>query len=212
MIPTDLFEQKPARIFPASPARISRKIQGPSRAARPIITPSAALLQRLQGLGGTIDVAIHEANADGQAHGLLTARPFRIRPRPRKVSRACGHARRDPAMRFAFGDAGDSTAIPAWWSQPVAHLGMAVRHAAAARPRRRESRPTSVSSRMSARSPRHTIARRLLGGAAEVDVDDLGAELDIHARRLRRHGGGRSRRSARCAARARRGGRAGGAT
>ena len=38
------------------------------------------------------------------------------------------------------------------------------------------------------RGARGTIAD-FLGGAAEVDVDDLGAELDVHARRFRHHVG-----------------------
>lgn len=141
----------------------------------------AALFQRLQCLGGTIDVAIDEHR---HAHGLLDRGGRFVFRRARKEICARPSMHGDSGNAFVLGKARDRYGIAVFTVPARAHLE---------RDRNTRSRDDGAQYPRDQRLIAHERGARgaiadLLGRAAEIDVDDLGAEFHVHARGIGHHG------------------------
>ena len=172
-----------ATALPASPARSSRKIQGRALGrASDHHAIGAALFQRTQCLGRTIDVAIDE---NRQADGALDGRGRFVFGRAREEigTRASVHGEAGDAR--VLGDARDRDGVAAVAVPARAHLERD-RNAGRRDHRGEDARDESL---VAHEGRTGCAVAHLLRRAAEVDVDDLRAELDIHARGVGHHAG-----------------------
>ncbi len=140
------------------------------------------MFQRLQCLGDTIDVAIHEYRNAG---GPLDSRDGLVFGGAGKKIRARAAVHRERGHAFAFGDARDRGRIAAGRVPARAHLE---------RDRDAGGFHDGGQDRAHQRLVAHERGARravadLLRRAAEVDVDDLRAHVDVAARGVRHHPG-----------------------
>ncbi len=178
---TDLVERRPGRgVSSEARAEFPEDPGSALGSATDHYAVGSALFQRLQGLGRTIDVAVHEhRQADGALDG---GRGFVLGFARKKVcARAAVHGEARHALTLR--DARDRDGIAILAVPASAHLECD-RHA-----RSRDHRGQDGSDQRLVAHERGAgcpIAY-LPGRAAEVDVDDLRPEIRVHARGLGHH-------------------------